>query len=448
MLGGKVLIVEGHKESREGLASALNKAGFDTVEASSQKTAIPALIENEIEAIVTELKLPDGDGLSLLNHLKKNGQNRPVIIVTAFGTMSSAIQAMKMGATDFLPKPVAVKDITRVLGLNGGTHGPEGGKNGFVPLTQAPLSQTVIVGTSAPMKQLLSLLERVAPYNGNILLCGESGSGKEVIAREIHRLSPRADKPFVPINCASISYDLLENELFGHERGAFTGANERKIGVFETANQGTLFLDEINEMGLRSQAKLLRALERMEFRRLGGTIKIRTDIRLISASNVSLEDEVKERRIRADLYYRIKVVTLNIPPLRDRKADIPLLIKAFLQEIEKFKGRYIHKVLPEALARLQSYSWPGNVRELKNVVESMALLTEGDVINLHNLPPNIRGARRSQELMLPVGITMEEAEKEIIRHYLEYFHTKKEAAKALDIGLRTLFHKIKAYHLH
>jgi len=448
MLGAKVLIVEGHKESREGLASALKKAGFDTVEASSQKTAIPALIENEIEAIVTELKLPDGDGLSLLNHLKKNGQNRPVIIVTAFGTMSSAIQAMKMGATDFLPKPVAVKDITRVLASALNRPGRQYRKNSFEPLTVAPQSQTVIVATSAPMKQLLSLLERVAPYNGNILLCGESGSGKEVIAREIHRLSPRANKPFVPINCAAISYDLLENELFGHERGAFTGANERKIGVFETANQGTLFLDEINEMGLRSQAKLLRALERMEFRRLGGTIKIRTDIRLISASNVSLEDEVKERRIRADLYYRITVVTLNIPPLRDRKADIPLLIKVFLQEIEKFKGKSIRKVLPEALARLQSYSWPGNVRELKNVVESMALLNEGDEINLHNLPPNIRGARRSQELMLPVGITMEEAEKEIIRHYLEYFRTKKEAAKALDIGLRTLFHKIKAFHLH
>jgi len=448
MLGGKVLIVEGHKESREGLANALKKAGFDTVEASSQKTAIPALIENEIEAIVTELKLPDGDGLSLLNHLNKNGLNRPVIIVTAVGTMSSAIQAMKMGATDFLQKPVAVKDITRVLASALNRPGRQYGKNGFVPLTQAPQSQTVIVATSAPMKQLLSLLERVAPYNGNILLCGESGSGKEVIAREIHRLSPRADKPFVPINCASISYELLENELFGHERGAFTGANERKIGVFETANQGTLFLDEINEMGLRSQAKLLRALERMEFRRLGGTKKIRTDIRLISASNVGLEDEVKERRMRADLYYRIKVVTLNIPPLRDRKADIPLLIKAFLQEMEKIKGKFIHKVSPEALSRLQSYSWPGNVRELKNVVESMVLLTEGDVINLHNLPPNIRGARRSQELMLPVGITMEEAEKEIIRHYLEYFRTKKEAAKALDIGLRTLFHKIKAFHLH
>lgn len=297
------------------------------------------------------------------------------------------------------------------------------------------------------MRELFSLVERVAPYAGNVLICGESGSGKEVIAREIHRLGPRRDHPFVPVNCASVSDELLENELFGHERGAFTGANERKIGVFETANEGTLFLDEINEMGLRSQAKLLRALERKEFRRLGGTKKVRTNLRLISATNVNLEDEVETRRFREDLYYRIKVVTLNLPPLRERKDDIAYLIPAFLSELERTSGKSNLKITPEALARLQRYPWPGNVRELKNVVESMVLMTEGNTLDVDNLPQNIRGSVNAKEIKFLVGITMEEAEKEIIRRYLECFPTKKQAAHALRIGLRTLHHKVKKFGL-
>jgi len=260
-------------------------------------------------------------------------------------------------------------------------------------------------------------------------------------------LSPRRNHPFVPVNCASVADELLENELFGHERGAFTGANERKIGVFETANEGTLFLDEINEMGLRSQAKLLRALERKEFRRLGGTKKVRANLRLISATNVNLEDEVGARKFREDLYYRIKVVTLIVPPLRERKDDIPYLINVFLTELERTSGKSNLKITPETLARLQRYPWPGNVRELKNVVESMVLMAEGDTLDADNLPQNIRGGVNAKEIKFPVGVTMEEAEKEIIRRYLEYFPTKKEAAHALRIGLRTLHHKVKKFGL-
>jgi len=446
-MSGKVLVVEDHQESRESLASALKKAGFEVVEASSQRSALPMLNDHEVAAIITELKLPDGDGLNLLTYLKKNGLERPVIFVTAFGTMSSAIQAMKMGAADFLTKPVTVKDITDALDSALKRWNQRDGMQLSEPSTWGPQPQNVVMGVSAGMKELFSLLERVAPYDSNILLCGESGSGKEIIAREIHRLSPRRDNPLVPINCATLADDLLENELFGHEKGAFTGANERKIGVFETANEGTLFLDEINEMGLRSQAKLLRALERKEFRRLGGTRKIRTNLRLISATNVNLENEVKARKFREDLYYRIKVVTLTIPPLRERKNDIPFLIKAFVGELKRTSGKSIQRISPEALARLQAYSWPGNVRELKNVVESMALMAEGDTLDMDNLPENIRGGQSSKEMRLPVGITMEEAEKEIIRHYLEYFSTKKEAARALKIGLRTLYHKLKRFSL-
>ncbi len=443
--GRKVLIVEGHQESREGLASALKKSGFDVLEAGSLKAALTILIDDQVIAVITELKLPDGDGLNLLSQLRKNGLNGPVIFVTAFGTMNSAIQAMKMGAADFLVKPVTAKDITDALLSAIRKWDRQDGKDAPEPSPQAFQPQTVVIGVSPAMRELFSLLQRMAPYDSNILLCGESGSGKEVIAREIHNLSRRKDKPLVPINCASLSDELLENELFGHERGAFTGANERKTGVFETANEGTLFLDEINEMGLRSQAKLLRALERKEFRRLGGTKKIRINLRLISATNVNLEDEVKARRFREDLYYRIKVVTLNIPPLRERKDDIPFLVNAFVGELQRTSGKSIRKVTPEVLTRLQSYSWPGNVRELKNVVESVALMAEGDTLDVDDLPANIRGGRDSKEIRLAVGITMEEAEKEIIRHYLGHFKTKKQAAKALEIGLRTLYHKLKRF---
>ncbi|OGQ78915.1 MAG: hypothetical protein A3F90_09440 [Deltaproteobacteria bacterium RIFCSPLOWO2_12_FULL_60_19] len=444
---GKILVVEDHQESRESLAGALKKTGFEVVEASSQRSALPLLNDREVAAVVTELKLPDGEGLNLLAYVKKNGLDRPVIFVTAFGTMSLAIQAMKMGAADFLTKPLTVKDITAALDSALKKWDRQHRTQVSEPSTWGPQPQNVVLGVSPAMRELFVLLERVAPYDSNILLCGESGSGKEVIAREIHRLSPRRDRPFVPVNCATLSDDLLENELFGHERGAFTGANERKSGVFETANEGTLFLDEINDMGLRSQAKLLRALERKEFRRLGGTKKIRTNLRLLSATNVNLENEVKARRFREDLYYRIKVVTLTVPPLRERKEDIPFLIKFFVGELGRTSGKSIRKITPDVLARLQNYPWPGNVRELKNVVESMALMADGDTLDMDNLPENIRGGQSSKEMRLPVGITMEEAEKEIIRHYLEYFPTKKEAARALKIGLRTLYLKIKKLNL-
>ena len=443
----KVLVVENHQESRENLATALKRARFDVIEAASLKSAFSMIRGLQVAAIVTELKLPDGDGLNLLGQLKKNGLECPVLFVTAFGTMSSAIQTMKMGAADFLTKPVTAKELTEAVNTAllrwEQRHGREDSES-FVPGAQ---SQNVVIGISRAMRELFSLVERIAPYGGNVLIYGESGSGKEVIAREIHRLSPRRNKAFVPVNCASVPDELLENELFGHERGAFTGANEKKIGVFEIANEGTLFLDEINEMGLRSQAKLLRALERKEFRRLGGTKKVRTNLRLISATNVNLEDEIRTRRFREDLYYRIKVVTLVVPPLHERKDDLPYLVKAFMAELERSSGKSNLKITPEALARLQRYPWPGNVRELKNVVESMVLMAETDTLDVNDLPQDIRGGVNSREIRLPVGVTMEEVEKEIIRRYLEHFPTKKEAAHALKIGLRTLHHKVKKFGL-
>lgn len=300
---------------------------------------------------------------------------------------------------------------------------------------------------STLMRDVLDLVERIAPSDASVLLTGESGVGKEVVARSIHQLSPRASREFVAINCASLSRETLENELFGHEKGAFTSADERKVGVFELADGGTLFLDEVNEMGAACQAKVLRALERREFRRLGGTRKIKVDVRLVAATNVNLEEAVHERRFREDLFYRLNVVHIHIPPLRERREAIALMAQQFLQEFcEKYHKRGRH-FTDNVVERFVQYPWPGNVRELRNVIESLVLTTRGEQIGPKDLPANIRAVAPLREIRLPLGVTLQDAEKEILRCYLETYPTRKEVARVLNIGLRTLHAKIKAYGL-
>jgi DNA-binding NtrC family response regulator len=297
------------------------------------------------------------------------------------------------------------------------------------------------------MREVLDLVAQIAPSDASVLLTGESGVGKEVVARAIHQLSPRASRDFVAINCASLSGETLENELFGHEKGAFTSADERKSGVFELADGGTLFLDEVNEMGLACQAKVLRALERHEFRRLGGTRKIKVDVRIIAASNIDIEDAVRTRRFREDLFYRLNVVHIHIPPLRERREAVAPMAQQFLHEFCTKYGKHDRRFADDALTRLSQYPWPGNVRELRNVVESLVLMTKGEQIGLRDLPATIRAVPAATEIHLPIGVTLQEAEKEILRCYLAAFPTKKEVARRLNIGLRTLHAKIKAYGL-
>ena len=297
------------------------------------------------------------------------------------------------------------------------------------------------------MHSVMATVNLIAQSDVNVLLLGESGSGKEVIARAIHRLSARMAGPFVPINCASLSGEILENELFGHERGAFTSADEQKRGLFEFADGGTVFLDEINEMSLHVQPKLLRVLERCEFRRVGGTTKIKVDLRVIAAANVDLDAEVRLHRFREDLYYRLKVVTLVMPPLRERREDIPELARHFLRRLRKHDTRPAD-FSARALDRLRNYAWPGNVRELKNVVESLVVMSRREVVDVEDLPSNIRAAAIPSELVVRVGMTMNEIEAEVLRRYLEAYPTKKAAAQALGIGLRTLHAKVKQHRLH
>ena len=314
-----------------------------------------------------------------------------------------------------------------------------------LPAKASTLDGAIVYSTL--MREVLDLVSRVAPSDANVLLTGESGVGKEVVARALHQLSPRAPRDFVPLNCASLSGDTLENELFGHERGAFTSADERKMGVFELADQGTLFLDEVNEMGVASQAKVLRALERREFRRLGGTRKIKVDVRLVAATNVDLEEAVRDRRFREDLFYRLNVIHIHIPPLRERREAIAPMAQQFLHEFSEKYGKRRRFFTAEALTRLTYYSWPGNVRELRNMVESLVLMTKGEQIGGRDLPANIQAVPTLTDIRLPIGVTWQEAEKEILRCYLEVYPTKKEVARVLGIGLRTLHAKIKAYGL-
>lgn len=296
------------------------------------------------------------------------------------------------------------------------------------------------------MRHIMNTVRRVADSNANVLLLGESGTGKEVIAYALHQLSHRAQREFVPVNCAMLSGEMLENELFGHERGAFTSANERKRGLLEIADGGTLFLDEVNEMGVGAQARLLRVIERRAFRRVGGTEKLKVDLRVIAASNVDLEAELQVHRFREDLYYRLNVVTITVPPLRTRHTDIPLLARRFLLEAPGGTPR-VSGFTKRAMACLVNYRWPGNVRELKNVIESVVLMTNKDRIDFPELPANIRAATPPAALTIQVGMTMNEIEREVLQYYLELYPTKYAAAQALEIGIRTLHTKVKKYNL-
>lgn len=322
---------------------------------------------------------------------------------------------------------------------------------GHITISDIPPSGVRALGGavvhSTLMREVLDLVARVAPSDASVLLTGESGVGKEIVARAIHQLSPRAAHDFVAINCASLLGETLENELFGHEKGAFTSADTQKLGVFEVADGGTLFLDEVNEMGPTCQAKVLRALERREFRRLGGTRKLKVDVRIVAATNADLSEAVRTRRFREDLFYRLNVIHIHIPPLRERREAIPLMAQQFLQEFStKYRTRS-RRFADAVLERFSLYAWPGNVRELRNVVESLVLTARGEQIGLRDLPATIRASAYANEIHLPIGITLQEAEKEILRRYLEVYPTRKEVAEVLGIGLRTLQAKIKAFGL-
>lgn len=443
----ELLLVEDHSESRRSLGYLLEQNGYRVHQAANGRAAVAAARrEGELHGMVLDLKLPDMDGLSVLDAVQAAHPGLPTIIVTGFGTIDTAVDAMKRGATDFLTKPIEVDNLLvtleRAISAAAQTH--------QIPSVRShailEMEELGIIGYSRVMFELYELIERVAPHLSTVLVVGESGSGKELVARALHTKSPRSSGPFVAINCASLSEQMLESELFGHERGAFTGADRMKIGVMEVADSGTMFLDEVSEMGLGSQAKLLRALERREFRRVGGTKKIKVDVNLIAASNVDLEARVADAKFRPDLYYRLKVLSIAVPPLRERRDAIEILARRFLEDVAHRTGTAVKALAPQALALLERYPWPGNVRELKNCMESLTLLTSGSTIHAEDLPGGIRESPLP-EMRFRVGSKLSEVEQEMIRATLAASPTVKDAAVTLGVPLRTFHAKLKKYGL-
>ena len=447
MSGGRsILLVEDHAESRASLAYVLEKRGETVHQAASGRAALSAARHETLHALILDLKLPDMDGLAVLDAVLKEAPGLPAIVVTGFGAIDTAVDAMKHGASDFLTKPIQVENLLAALDRSIELAGASGAVSTPPSLASAEMAKLGIVGESRAMQELFDTLKRMAPYDSTVLILGESGTGKELIARALHTLGTRSAGPFVPINCATLSDQILESELFGHDKGAFTSADQTKPGVMQTADGGTLFLDEVSEMGLRSQAKLLRAIERREFRRVGGTRKIKVNLRVVAASNVRLEDSVAAGRFRSDLYYRLKVLSLEIPPLRDRREVIPVLAQRLLDELTRNAHLPSKRLTPEAVAQLGRYEWPGNVRELRNVMEGVALIGPKGTIGIEDLPTNVRKVGATV-IQVTVGTRLDDVERQVLQRTLDSYPTVKESARVLGIGLRTLHSKIRRYRL-
>ncbi len=440
-------LVVGPGSAMDSIRSALSAPGLRRVEAATEKAALDRF---PVVAAFVDRQLGTMPVSSIIASAGHRTPGIPVLVVGASANVQDAVDAMQKGAADYLVAPLPPVEVLDRLKRVLEHSGPAAPTGPFVGL----------VGSSAALRRVYEAIWKISRYKTNVLLLGESGTGKELIARALHARGPRRQHLFVPLNCATLGREIIENELFGHERGAFTGASELKRGLFELADGGTLFLDEISAMDPSTQAKLLRALERGEFRRVGGMAKVKVDLSVIAATNRLLEDAIAAGKFREDLYYRLKVVTLVVPPLRERKEDIPDLIHAFIADFNRRNDGKIRGIAPRALKRLMEYNWPGNVRELKNAVESAAVLASGETIDsgafADALPPRRKMAlpnARSRPTVAadPDGVRVQfgasraAVEEQLILAYLDRYGTRSRAAKALGIGLRTLYTKLREH---
>jgi DNA-binding NtrC family response regulator len=441
----RVLIVEDEPSTRLGLTELVRTWGFAADAAGDGEEAMQLLTSFRPSIIISDLVMPRMDGLGLLRALKDDGADVTVVILTAQGTVETAVEAIKEGAYDYLTKPIEPQRL-KIL-LDKLVERNETVREMKVLRKQLREQGTFgkMIGNSAEMRKVYQVIEQAAPTQASVLIWGESGTGKELVAQTIHQLSPRAQQPFVPINCAAIPETLLESEIFGHERGAFTGAVDRREGCFELANHGTLFMDEIAEMTPATQVKLLRVLQERQFRRLGGRQEQTVDVRVIAATNVVPLEAVKKQKLREDLYYRLNVFAIELPPLRQRKDDLPLLIQSFITEFNVRNNKVVAAVEPGAMKLLEQYNWPGNVRELRNVIERAVILSSGQFIEAKHLPPLVIGVTDPARpgLSLTPGTTVEEAEQRLILMTLEHTRDNKtRAAEILGISLKTLHNKL------
>jgi len=445
MATGRILIVEDEEKLRRVVLLHLEAAGFEVDGASSAEQALP--LATVADLVITDLRLPGMDGLQLIQQLQERGIQAAVLVITAHGSVETAVQAMKLGAADFLQKPFSLDHLTTVVQKVMAVHSLRAENQRLREQLDQRYQFANIIGRSAAMRDIFHTVERVAPTRATVLLAGESGVGKDMIARAIHQHSPRKNHAFVKINCTALPENLMESELFGYEKGAFTGATASKPGKFEQADGGTAFLDEIGDVPGNIQVKLLRILQERQFERLGSNVTRNVDVRVIAATNADLRAALEQGRFREDLYYRLNVVPINIPPLRDRKEDIPFLAIHFVQKLSKELGSAAKEISPAAIDRLLDHSWPGNVRELENTIERSLVLASGEVLQ----PSEIRieaargavGLPSQQTPLLPEGETLEHWEQMMIREALRRTNgNKSQAARMLGLTRNALRYRL------
>lgn len=435
-----ILVIDDEENIRNGLAANFEMEDYNVKTAPNGKEGIALIDKGDIDLVITDLRMDGISGEEVVRHIATETPGIPVIVLTGHGSIDSAVKAMRDGAYDFLTKPLNLDQLNMIV--------KRALESRELSLQHKMLKQEVeenhnkiMIGSSLQMKKLYELIKKVAPSKASVLVTGETGVGKELVAREIHNNSPRRDKEMIVVNCSALSESLLESELFGHEKGAFTGADYLKKGRFELAHKSTIFLDEIGEINASTQVKLLRVLQEKKFERVGGQETIEVDVRVIAATNRNLEEEVKAGRFREDLYYRLDVVHLEIPPLRERKEDIPELIEYFLKKYSENGNLSIEQ---KAKISLFKYDWPGNIRQLEHCIESAAVLCTDNVIREENLPPEIVKAAGKTDISIPVGITLEEAEKIIIEQNLAANNgNKSKTAEILGIERKTLANKLQ-----
>ncbi len=445
-----LLIVDDEKTTREGLRAALEDR-YDVYIAEDAKAAMDLLEAENFDVLLTDFRLPNEDGMKLIARAKSLPKPPVCILMTAYGSEELAVNAMKQGADDYIAKGrLQIDELEMRIARALKQQNLETENVSLRKQLDSKFGLENIIGESPAMKEIFEVVQQVAPTRATVLIGGESGTGKELIAKAVHQLSPRAKMPFVAVHCAALAPTLLESELFGHERGAFTGAHERRIGRFEQAQGGTLFLDEIGEIDPTIQVKLLRFLGERTFERVGSNKTLTADVRLVAATNKNLEELVKAGKFREDLFFRLRVVEIELPPLRERSGDIPLLAQSFLREFAKENGKAVNDFTVEALEALMNFSWPGNVRELRTAIEHAVVLCRGERIALRDLPLSVRGGGTlSDARLVPAkAATVKDAEKQlIIRALKETDGNRTRAAQKIGMSRRTFHRKLHEYHL-
>ena len=438
--------MEDDTNTREALRKALAVPGNEVITAQDGSSALAILDDKVVDLVVSDIRMPRMDGMQLLTEIRGRFPSTHVILVTAYGKIESAVEAMKQGAFHYLTKPINLDELDQLVSRVKSQHGLEIENEYLREEFEKRYGLRSLIAESPPMRNVFEIISRIAPSRSNVLITGESGTGKELVAYSIHLQSPRAKKPFVAVHCAALAENLLESELFGHERGAFTGAVQQRKGRFEIADGGTLFLDEITEISPAIQVKLLRVLQERQFERVGGTDTLTVDIRIVAATNRDIEKAVEEGRFRDDLYYRLKVVTIPVPPLRERKEDIPLLVDSFVTQFCEENNKRKMPLAQEAMRALCEHEWKGNVRELRNVIESMVVLARGETLTVADLPREIAREPEPSNLVIPKFMPLADVERHhILKTLQDVEGNKSRAADLLGIGRRTLIRKLHEY---